>query len=289
MIAETICVKGSARGVEYNFKDDSLHIDSNALIIDDYLSKKEMAKEINEQFNSYEQYWKDKRANATDLRTKIVISPDKECSKDFEQKDWEDLAKKQMEKMDIDYQNHPYYIQLHRDTNTPHLHIEISCVNLQGERVIKSQRIGEKSGKVADIIAKERGWKTAKEMGEEKRRTVGKHINEVLKKEKVTDFKQFTEAMEKKGYLVKLSHSETQGTYGMRIIPKELYQPNPSPRLNKSGQGYKLSQIEKTEGKKAKFNIEEIKNQMKENIREKELEQKREEHQNRNRGMNFGR
>ena len=87
----------------------------------------------------------------------------------------------------------------------------------------------------------------------------------MLQKEKVTDFESFKSAMGERGYHVKLAQSEAKGTYGMRIIPNDDYTETPSPRLAKSGQGYKLSEIEKAEGTKAKFKIDDIKAELNKN------------------------
>ena len=138
-------------------------------------------------------------------------------------------------------------------------------VTFDGKQGIKSQNIGEEFGKITDKIAKERGWNTAKETAEQNRKEVGRNINEVLQKEKATDFESFKMAMGERGYHVKLAQSESKGTYGMRIIPNDEYTETPSPRLAKSGQGYKLSEIEKAEGTKAKFKIDDIKAELNKN------------------------
>ena len=259
MICETKTTKGSAKSMNYqaNDKGFAVEVGRNGLIGDE-------PKEWHKQMSAIESQYS--RANFENKRVTQVISLTKEEAKEMKSaKDWEDLAIKHYEKKGIDLKNHAYIMHTHGSTKNPHLHITVSRVTFDGKQGIKSQNIGEDFGKITDKIAKERGWNTAKETAELNRKEVGKNINEVLQKEKVTDFESFKSAMGERGYHVKLSQSESKGTYGMRIIPNDEYTETPSPRLAKSGQGYKLSEIEKAEGAKAKFKIDEIKSQMQKN------------------------
>lgn len=259
MICETKTTKGSAKSMNYqaNDKGFAVEVGRNGLIGDE-------PKEWHKQMSAIESQYS--RANFENKRVTQVISLTKEEAKEMKSaKDWEDLAIKHYEKKGIDLKNHAYIMHTHGSTKNPHLHITVSRVTFDGKQGIKSQNIGEDFGKITDKIAKERGWNTAKETAELNRKEVGKNINEVLQKERATDFESFKSAMGERGYHVKLSQSESKGTYGMRIIPNDEYTETPSPRLAKSGQGYKLSEIEKAEGAKAKFKIDEIKSQMQKN------------------------
>lgn len=259
MICETKATKGSAKSMQYqaNDKGFAVEVARNGLIGDN-------PKEWHSQMRAIEKQYD--RANFENKRITQVISLTKEEAKEMKSgKDWEDLAKKHFEKKGVDLKNHAYIMHTHGSTQNPHLHVTVSRVTFSGKQGIKDNRIGEEFGKITNQIAKERGWNTAKETAELNRKEVGKNINEVLQKEKVTDFESFKSAMGERGYHVKLSQSESKGTYGMRIIPNDEYTETPSPRLAKSGQGYKLSEIEKAEGAKAKFKIDEIKSQMQKN------------------------
>jgi len=259
MICETKTTKGSVKSMNYqaNDKGFAVEVGRNGLIGDE-------PKEWHKQMRAIERQYD--RANFQNKRVTQVISLTKEEAKEMKSaKDWEDLAKKHYEKKGIDLKNHAYIMHTHGSTKNPHLHITVSRVTFDGKQGIKSQNIGEEFGKITDKIAKERGWNTAKETAEQNRKEVGRNINEVLQKEKATDFESFKMAMGERGYHVKLAQSESKGTYGMRIIPNDEYTETPSPRLAKSGQGYKLSEIEKAEGTKAKFKIDDIKAELNKN------------------------
>ena len=259
MICETKTTKGSVKSMNYqaNDKGFAVEVGRNGLIGDE-------PKEWHKQMRAIERQYD--RANFQNKRVTQVISLTKDEAKEMKSaKDWEDLAKKHYEKKGIDLKNHAYIMHTHASTKNPHLHITVSRVTFDGKQGIKDNRIGEEFGKITDKIAKERGWNTAKETAEQNRKEVGRNINEVLQKEKATDFESFKMAMGDRGYHVKLAQSESKGTYGMRIIPNDEYTETPSPRLAKSGQGYKLSEIEKAEGTKAKFKIDDIKAELNKN------------------------
>ena len=259
MICETKTTKGSVKSMNYqaNDKGFAVEVGRNGLIGDE-------PKEWHKQMRAIERQYD--RANFQNKRVTQVISLTKDKAKEMKSaKDWEDLAKKHYEKKGIDLKNHAYIMHTHASTKNPHLHITVSRVTFDGKQGIKDNRIGEEFGKITDKIAKERGWNTAKETAEQNRKEVGRNINEVLQKEKATDFESFKMAMGERGYHVKLAQSESKGTYGMRIIPNDEYTETPSPRLAKSGQGYKLSEIEKAEGTKAKFKIDDIKAELNKN------------------------
>ena len=259
MICETKTTKGSVKSMNYqaNDKGFAVEVGRNGLIGDDPKDWHKQMRAIERQYD---------RANFQNKRVTQVISLTKDEAKEMKSaKDWEDLAKKHYEKKGIDLKNHAYIMHTHASTKNPHLHITVSRVTFDGKQGIKDNRIGEEFGKITDKIAKERGWNTAKETAEQNRKEVGRNINEVLQKEKATDFESFKMAMGERGYHVKLAQSESKGTYGMRIIPNDEYTETPSPRLAKSGQGYKLSEIEKAEGTKAKFKIDDIKAELNKN------------------------
>ena len=259
MVSQTTATKGSAKAMNYqaNDKGFAVEVGRNGLIGDDPKDWHKQMQNIEKQYD---------RSNIQNYRVNQVISLTKEEAKEMKSaKDWEDLAVKHFEKKGIDLKNHAYIMHTHGSTKNPHLHITVTRINFEGKQGIKIEKIGEDFGKISDKIAKERGWNTAKETAELRKKEVGININEVLQKEKATNFESFKKGMEQKGYVVKFAQSESKGVYGMRIIPKEQVVENPSPRLAKSGQGYKLSEIEKSTDKKAKFKIDDIKRELDKN------------------------
>lgn len=252
MICETKAIKGSAKSLIYqaNDKGFAVEVGRNGLMGDDPKYWHRQMRAIENQYQ---------RSNFDNKRITQVISLTKEESKEMKTgRDWEALAISHFKKKGIDLKNHAYIMHTHGSTKNPHLHITVSRINFDGKQGIKSQNIGRDFGKISDKIAKERGWKTAKETAELNRTEVARNITEVLQKEKATDYNSFQTSMNERGYHVKLYQSEEKGVYGMRIIPKDDYTETPSPRLAKSGQGYKLSEIEISEGNKAKFKIYDI-------------------------------
>lgn len=253
MVIEAKGIKGSSRGLQYQQSDkemgQSQEIMRNGIIGD-------TPQEQNREMRAIESQYQ--KSNFQNYRLEMVISPTREESKNFKTEDWENVAKKALEKSGIDHKNHAYIGHLHTSTGTPHMHLKVSRINFKGEMAISTENIGRKMGAASNEIAKERGWKTAKETGEHNRQEVSRNIREVLQEEKAKNYDEFSQAMEKRGYITKIAQSEAKGIYGMRIIPTAELVESPSPRLAKSGQGYKLSEIEKTEGAKAKFRISDI-------------------------------
>ena len=254
MVIEAKGIKGSSRGLQYQQSDkevgQSQEIMRNGIIGD---TPQEQNREMRAIENQYQ------KSNFQNYRLEMVISPTKEESKNFKTEDWENVAKKALEKSGIDHKNHAYIGHLHTSTGTPHMHLKVSRINFKGEMAISTENIGRKMGAASNEIAKERGWKTAKETGEHNRQEVSRNIREVLQDAKIQNIDEFSKAMEKRGYITKIAQSEAKGVYGMRIIPKGSAVENPSPQLAKSGQGYKLSEINKSENSKAKFKITDIK------------------------------
>lgn len=259
MICETKATKGSAKSLIYqaNDKGFAIEVGRNGLMGDDPKYWHRQMRAIENQYQ---------RSNFENKRVTQVISLTIEESKEMKTaRDWESLAIRHFKKKGIDLKNHAYIMHTHGSTRNPHLHITVSRITFDGKQGINDSRIGHEFGKISDKIAKERGWKTAKETAELNRREVGRNITEVLQKEKATDFRSFQTSMNERDYHVKLYQSEEKGVYGMRIIPKDDYTETPSPRLAKSGQGYKLSEIEIFEGKKAKFKIYDIRAELSRN------------------------
>lgn len=260
MVIEAKGIKGSSRGLQYQQSDkevgQSQEIMRNGIIGD---TPQEQNREMRAIENQYQ------KSNFQNYRLEMVISPTKEESKNFRTEDWENVAKKALEKSGIDHKNHAYIGHLHTSTGTPHMHLKVSRINFKGEMAISTENIGRKMGAASNEIAKERGWKTAKETGEHNRQEVGRNIREVLQDAKIQNIDEFSKAMEKRGYITKIAQSEAKGVYGMRIIPKGSAVENPSPQLAKSGQGYKLSEINKSENSKAKFKITDIQKDLQRN------------------------
>lgn len=263
MVSETTAIKGSARGLAYQSHDKghATEVGRNGLMGDD---PKDWHRQMRAIENQYE------RANISKYRVSQVISLTREEAKEMKTaKDWEDLAKKHFSAKGIDLKNHAYIMHTHGSTKNPHLHVTASRITFAGKQGIAIGNIGQDFGKITDKIAKERGWNTAKETGLANRHRATQDINEVLQKEKARNLTEFSQQMEQRGYVVKPAISQAKGLYGLRIIPKEQAVNNPSPRLAKSGQGYKLSEIPRSVDKKATYRIGDLKQSFERNAFER--------------------
>ena len=202
MVIEAKGIKGSSRGLQYQQSDkevgQSQEIMRNGIIGD---TPQEQNREMRAIENQYQ------KSNFQNYRLEMVISPTKEESKNFRTEDWENVAKKALEKSGIDHKNHAYIGHLHTSTGTPHMHLKVSRINFKGEMAISTENIGRKMGAASNEIAKERGWKTAKETGEHNRQEVGRNIREVLQDAKIQNIDEFSKAMEKRGYITKIAQS----------------------------------------------------------------------------------
>lgn len=250
MVIEAKSIVGSSKGLEYQANDEGTAVEvlRNGLV-------GEEPKNWHKQMTAVEKI--NPRLRVENKRLSIVISPSKEVSSKLTIEDWQRLAESYLDKMKIDKDNHQFIAHFHNSTDDKHLHITISRINMYGFNAINDSHIGTKSGTIADKIAKENGWRTATEISKSKKDSIGKALRIVLKT--APNFTALEKAMKTHGFLVQLSQNEAKGIYGMRIIPIEDININPSQRAQNSKQGYKLSEIERHEGRKAKFRIADVK------------------------------
>lgn len=260
MVIEAKSIKGSSKGLHYQADDKGMSkeiLRSNFLIGDE-------PKDWNQQMQETES----KNRRVENKRFSIVIAPSKDVSKTLTDNDWKSLALSYFEKMGIDINDHQFIAHLHTSTDDPHLHITLSRIPLSDERLkynaINDNQIGIKSGTIADKIAKENGWRTAKEISSHKKESIAISLRTVLKSAR--NFTELSNMMEYHGFSIKLSENEAKGIYGMRIIPMEDININPSERALQSRQGYKLSDIERQPGRKAKFRIADVKTSLERNL-----------------------
>jgi hypothetical protein len=103
----------------------------------------------------------------------FVVSPQKEVGDKFTKNDWRKLTQDFLNKIgalvDVpDLADQQAYISfLHTGTDTKHLHIYVNRI-LPNNKPIKDAFIGKKASLAAEQIAIERGYKTAKQVRQEK-------------------------------------------------------------------------------------------------------------------------
>lgn len=169
-----------------------------------------------------------------------VISPPKEYSQNLSLNDWAKLAEDYLKKEGIGKDNQ-YLVHLHQSTDDKHLHIIANRIDYYGKNQVKSHNIGERASGHAEVLSKERNWKTAQEITGEKKA----EIKNVLLQEKSQSrsLGDLVSRMDKRGYIMQISEN-SKGLNGARIIPKADINMNPSVLEKVTKQGFKLSDID---------------------------------------------
>lgn len=169
-----------------------------------------------------------------------VISPPKEYSQNLSINDWAKLAEDYLKREGIGKDNQ-YLVHLHQSTDDKHLHIIANRIDYYGKNKVTSHNIGERASGHAEILSKERDWKTIKEITGEKKA----EIKNVLLEEKgqSKSLSDLVNRMDKRGYIMQISEN-FKGLNGARIIPKADINMNPSVLEKVTKQGFKLSDID---------------------------------------------
>lgn len=169
-----------------------------------------------------------------------VISPPKEYSQNLSLTDWAKLAEDYLKREGIGKDNQ-YLVHLHQSTDDKHLHIIANRIDKQGKNKVTSHNLGTRAADHAEILSKERNWKTAKEISGEKKA----EIKNVLLEEKSQSrsLGDLVSRMDNRGYIMQISEN-AKGLNGARIIPKADININPSVLEKVTKQGFKLSDID---------------------------------------------
>ncbi|RLJ22940.1 relaxase/mobilization nuclease-like protein [Chryseobacterium sp. 7] len=169
-----------------------------------------------------------------------VISPPKEYSQNLSLNDWAKLAEDYLKREGIGKDNQ-YLVHLHQSTDDKHLHIIANRIDYYGKNQVTSHNIGERASGHAEVLSKERNWKTAQEITGEKKA----EIKNVLLQEKgqSKSLRDLVDRMDNRGYIMQISEN-SKGLNGARIIPKADINMNPSVLEKVTKQGFKLSDID---------------------------------------------
>ena len=223
---------GSPRSMEYqaNDKGQAEEICRNGLIGIEPKDWHLQMREVERQNTRTEKY-----------RLGIIISPPKQYGDNLTKSEWEALAKDYMQKQGINIDNHQYIAHLHHSTDDKHLHLTISRIDFTGKNAINDSNIGIKAGKIGEKISKERNWKTAKEIGAERK----KGLKNMLLEESRTSnsFEELSTKMEKKGFIFQISRNEARGVYGARLIKEEDLKKEVKDKSKGVPIGFKLSEL----------------------------------------------
>lgn len=252
MIGKSKSVKGSLSGAMYKEREDK-----EAEIIYQHNMIGETPKER----------WEEMKEVA-DLNQRMekpflenVISPVKSKGDNLSKEDWEKLAKDYAEKMN--FGDNQWYAVLHKNTDEKHLHIFANRVDFSGKNTIPDNFIGEKSGKIAEQLAKERGWETAKEIAQGKKAEIKNVLEECIPESK--SLSELQDKMHSQGYVLELNYQNKGGEQklnGARVIPVSEYKSKEelSKREQLAKKGFRLSDIDR------KLNINSINAEISKNI-----------------------
>lgn len=221
----------SSRSISYqqSDKEQSVEVCRNGL-------SGEKPKELFEEFKQVA----DLNARTEKKYVTAVISPPKEYSQNLNLNDWAKLAEDYLKREGIGKDNQ-YLVHLHQSTDDKHLHIIANRIDYYGKNQVTSHNIGERASGHAEVLSKERNWKTAQEITGEKKA----EIKNVLLQEKgqSKSLRDLVDRMDNRGYIMQISEN-SKGLNGARIIPKADININPSVLEKVSKQGFKLSDID---------------------------------------------
>ena len=221
----------SSRSIAYqqSDKDQSIEVCRNGL----------SGEEPKELFSEFKEV-ADLNTRAENKYVTAVISPPKEYSKNLSLEDWGKLAEDYLKKEGIGKDNQ-YLVHLHQSTDDKHLHIIANRIDYGGKNQVVSHHIGERASQHAEVLSKERDWKTAKEISGEKKLEIKNVLLE--EKDKSRSLRDLVERMDNRGYIMQISEN-SKGLNGARIIPKADLNANPSVLEKITKQGFKLSDID---------------------------------------------
>lgn len=169
-----------------------------------------------------------------------VISPPKEYSQNLSLNDWAKLAEDYLKREGIE-KNNQYLVHLHQSTDDKHLHIIANRIDFHGKNQVTSHNIGERASGHAEVLSKERNWKTAQEITGKKKAEIKKVL--LQEKGQSRSLGDLVSRMDKRGYIMQISEN-SKGLNGARIIPKADINMNPSVLEKVTKQGFKLSEID---------------------------------------------
>ena len=235
-------VKGSAKGIRYirDDKGQAIEIDRNNLLGED----------------SKELYWEMRSTANQNTHTQNAFfsgffSPQSKYTKEWGTDQWKGLSDEIVERLGLN--GNQYMVTLHTSTRTPHLHIYANRIDLHGVNRLQAHQISVQCQKIAESIARERGWETAKEAGRNKSanravQSIRADLQGCIEGSGSRD--ELTRAMKEKGY--RLDWNERNGqVIGLRITHEASErQFNASHHHGLKPPGidgsYKLSQIDRS-------------------------------------------
>ena len=160
----------------------------------------------------------------------IVLSPDSKQG-DYTQEQMREFLHKHLDNLGL--KDNQWIATIHNSTDDKHIHVIANRVDFNG-KALNDSFISKRAQESAQKIAKQYGFKTAKELGLEREvrtKDMKKEINHLLidSKAKSKTFDEFCDRIKEKGFEVKPSYNKQGVMFGMRIEGQ--------------GESFKLSEI----------------------------------------------
>lgn len=146
---------------------------------------------------------------------------------------------------EMGFSDNQWYAVAHFNTHTPHIHLIANRVDFDGKCNIDAYMIGERAGRVADKICKERGWKTSKEIGQEKKNDFKNKLLESL--EESSGWEELRNNLEKRGIWLELNQS-VNTVNGLRLCyleERREWEEKARRKEQAFKKGFKLSEIDR--------------------------------------------
>lgn len=151
----------------------------------------------------------------------LVLSPEKEDGQELSNQDFNNLAEKFLEKMQL--KDHQWIAYKHTNSDQPHLHIYVNRIDEKG-KAYNDQYISNKASRSAEKLANERGMTTAKDKQQARQKFTQKVRSEikeiadkVLQKGKINSMESFKAGMSDHGVNVREVKNKQGEIQGLRF------------------------------------------------------------------------
>lgn len=221
MISKAKSIRGSGKAIDYilNDKGQAIELDRNGLVGNN-------GNEILQELRMVQSENKACHNNTIS----IVLSPDSKQG-DYSQEELRTFLHKHLDNLGL--KDNQWIATIHNSTDDKHIHVIANRIDFSG-KALNDSFISKRAQESAEKIAKEHGFKTAKEQSLEREvrtKTMKKEINHLLidSKAKSKTFSEFCHRMKEQGFEIKPSYNKQGVIFGMRIEGK--------------GESFKLSEI----------------------------------------------
>lgn len=211
MVSKAKSTKGSSQAIDYLMNDKEK---GEALILDRNGIVGTTGKDILQEFR----FVQDSNRNCVNNTISMVISPNQEIGKNLSNKELSEILHSQLENLGL--KDRQYIATVHTSTETKHIHVIINRINEKGQ-AISDSFLSKRAQDSAEKIAKSKGWKTAKDIQNERKleaKDIRLKVENSIKKDKPQDIKSYFESLHRSGLKIDIIRSKVNNTIsGYRI------------------------------------------------------------------------